>query len=126
MAKLPGGPHSWRATEIKGMIAEGRVEEALQKLAALLKTGTADKAVQALAARWILALGIRPGDAKALRDGKPAHRQEWISIAEMVLGLQDGGASYAAAVHDVSNHFGYSERHVEQCVADYNAARATE
>lgn len=126
MAKIPGGPHSWRVAEVEGMVSEGRVEEAMQKLSALLEAGTADKAVQALAARWILALGIRPGDAKALRAGKHAQRQEWIHIAEMVIDRQDSGTTYADAVRAVASHFGYSERQVQNCVADYHAARTAE
>ncbi|ODT69033.1 MAG: hypothetical protein ABS75_18450 [Pelagibacterium sp. SCN 63-23] len=126
MAEIPGGPHSWQRSQIESMIAEGRVEEAMQKLTALLETGDADRGVQAVAARWILALGLRPGDAKALRSGGAKLRDEWMEIAEMVRQRQEDGATYANAVRLTAEHFSYSERHVQSCVADYNAARTAE
>jgi hypothetical protein len=112
------------ANSLETAINDGRAEEAMHKLAALLEAGNADKAVQRLAAEWIMTLGLRAGDAKALRGGRKAFPEEWLEIAQMVTDLQDGGETYRAAVEKAAKHFGYGERHVEKCVADWNRYRS--
>jgi hypothetical protein len=123
MAPLPG-VFSVAAQPITAAINEGRAEDAMHALVLQLETGEADKAVQALAAKWIITLGLRPGDAKALRGGQKEFPKEWLDIAEMVTDLQDEGETYRAAIEKTSKHFGYSERHVEKCVADWNKCRS--
>ena len=117
-------PFSVTANTIRTAINDGRAEEAMHKLAATLEAGNADKAAQRLAAEWIMTIGLRPGDAKALRCGRKAFPEEWLEIAEMVAELQDGGATYDAAVRNTADHFGYSERHVQICTAMWKAAKA--
>lgn len=116
-------PFSVAAQPIAAAIDEGRAEDAMRALVLQLESGKADKAVQALAASWITTLGLRPGDAKALRSGRKELPKEWLDIAEMVTVLQDGGETYRAAIEKAAKHFGYSERHVEKCVADSNKCR---
>jgi hypothetical protein len=122
MAKLPR-PSSRQAHSIGSAIAEGRAEDALDQLVSALGTGTADKAVQIEAARWIEAVGLRPGDAKKLRGGRPALPKEWLEIADMVVRLQDEGHIRAEADRRAAEHFGYSRRHVENCVARWHEAK---
>ncbi|MGO1163097.1 hypothetical protein ACTOV4_14250 [Brucella sp. C7-11G] len=119
MAPLPKS-FSIPAIPIRSAISEGRVEEAMQKLAQVLESGKADPAIQMLAAEWILTVGIKPGDAKALRNGAAALPSDWYDIAEMVNQLRDDGGTYAHAVAETANRFGYSERHVQKCYALWN------
>jgi hypothetical protein len=121
MAPLPK-TFSVAAQPIAAAISEGRAEDALHALVRQLKTGGADRAVQALAARWIATLGLRPGDAKALRGGRKELPKEWLDIGEMVAGLQDGGETYEKAVAKTAKHFGYTERHIQKCTAMRRAA----
>jgi hypothetical protein len=114
------------ANAIRIAINDGRAEEAMHKLAALLAAGNADKAVQALAARWIETVGLRSGDAKALRSGHKALPEDWLNIAEMFGRLQDEGATYAEAQQETSKYFGCSERHVQACVAHWNSGKNIE
>jgi hypothetical protein len=116
-------PFSVAAQPIAAAISEGRAEDALHALVRQLETGSADKAVQALAARWIAVLGVRPGDAKALRGGHKELPKEWLDIADMVVGLQDDGQTYEKAVAQTAEHFGYSERHIQNCVGVWRAAK---
>lgn len=125
MAPLPR-LFSIAAQPILAAIAEGRAEEAMQKLTALLETGRADAAVQRLAADWILAVGLKPGDAKKLRRGRDKLLEDWLKIAEMVADMQDSGATYAHAVTGAASHFGYSERHVQKCVARWHEAKVSD
>lgn len=119
MAPLPKN-FSIPAIPIRSAISEGRVDEAMQKLTAILETGEADSAIQMLAAEWILTVGIKPGDAKALRNGAAALPDEWCDIAEVVTQLRDEGMPYADAVAEAAVRFGYSERHVQRCYALWN------
>ena len=121
MAPLPKS-FSIPAIPIRSAISEGRVEEAMQKLAQILESGKADSAIQTLAAEWILTVGIKPGDAKALRNGAAALPTDWYDIAEMVNHLRDDGNTYAHAVAETANRFGYSERHVQKCYTLWNQA----
>ncbi len=41
----------------------------------------------------------------------------------VTVSFQDGGETYRAAIERTAKHFGYSERHVEKCVADWNKHR---
>lgn len=123
MVALPK-PFSVAANQIDSAINDGRAEDAMHALVRDLETGTADKAVQVLAASWIATLGLRPGDAKALRGGRKEFLKEWLDVAQMVADLQDSGETYASAVVKTSDHFGYSERHVQKCVADWNKHRS--
>ena len=123
MAPLPK-PISFAALPISSALSEGRAEDAMDELIRLLETGNADRVVQKIAADWIRTLGIRAGDAKALRGGRPAVRKEWLDIAEMVRALQDDGKTYGAAVEETMAYFGYKRRHVESCVAMWNKAEA--
>jgi hypothetical protein len=116
-------PFSVVAQPIAAEINEGRAEDAMHALVRELETGMADKAVQALAARWIATLGLRAGDAKALRGGRKEFPKEWLDIAEMVTDLQDGGTTYEKAVAKTAQHFGYKERHIQKCVAMWRAAK---
>lgn len=116
-------PFSVAAQPIAAAINEGRAEDAMHALVLQLESGKADKAVQALAASWIITLGLRPGDAKALRSGRKALPEEWLDIAEMFSRLQDEGATYAKAQQETAKYFGCSERHVQTCVADRNKYR---
>ncbi len=119
MAPLPKS-FSIPAIPIRSAISEGRVEEAMQKIAQILESGKADPAIQMLAAEWILTVGIKPGDAKALRNGAAALPSDWYDIAEVVNRLRDDGSTYAHAVAETANSFGYSERHVQKCYALWN------
>ena len=116
-------PFSAAAQPIAAAINEGRAEDAMHALVLQLESGKADKAVQALAASWIITLGLRPGDAKALRSGRRELPKEWLDIAEMVTNLQDGGETYEMAVAKTKEHFGYTERHIQKCVAMRRAAQ---
>ncbi|MCS3896031.1 hypothetical protein M2171_005164 [Bradyrhizobium japonicum USDA 38] len=122
MVKL-SNPFSVAAQSISAAISEGRAEDALHALVRQLEAGDADKVVQALAARWIATLGLRPGDAKALRGGHKELLKEWLDIAEMVIGLQNDGETYERAVAKTKEHFGYTERHIQKCVAMRRAAQ---
>jgi hypothetical protein len=124
MAKLPR-PYSGNENSIASAIAEGRAEDAMYNLVAALDSGAADKAVQIAAARWIEVVGLRPGDAKKLRGGRPALPKEWLSISEMVESEIGEGATYESACRTAVSHFGYKLRHVQECVARYREARAT-
>ncbi|PWE52403.1 hypothetical protein DEM27_31140 [Metarhizobium album] len=121
MAPLPK-PMSRAAFVIEAAIAEGRTAEALQKLVHALRQDQDDKAVRRLAADWIERIGLPPGAPKALRQGAPALREEWLEIADMVAGLQAQSKTYTEAVQETAAHFGYSERHVQACVADWKSA----
>ncbi|MBR0695869.1 hypothetical protein [Bradyrhizobium lablabi] len=122
MAPLPKS-FSVAAHPIAAAINEGRAEDALHALVRQLETGNADRTVQALAAKWIAALGLRPGDAKALRGGRKKLPKEWLDVAEMVTDLQDRGETYEKAVAKTKQHFGYTERHIQKCVAMWRAAK---
>lgn len=119
-------PFSVAAQPIAAAIGDGRAEDAMHALVRLLKAGNADKVVQALAAKWIETIGLRPGDAKALRGGRKELPKEWLDIAEMVTSLQEDGETYRAAIENTARHFGYSERHIEKCVAMWNGAKKVE
>jgi hypothetical protein len=121
MVPLPR-PISRTATIIGGAITEGRAEEAMHKLMHALRTGGDDKALRLLAADWIERVGLPPGAAKALRRGHPQMREDWLDISEMVGHMQSAGSTYAAAVADTAKHFNCSERHVQNCVADWRRA----
>lgn len=119
MAPLPK-PFSREASIIEAAIAEGRAEEALQKLIGALRQDPDNKAVRNLAADWIERIGLPPGSAKALRRGKAALLEDWLDISEMVGKLQSGGKTYSDAVIETAAHFGCSDRHVQKCVAEWN------
>lgn len=119
MAPLPK-PFSVAASAIEAAISEGRAEEAMQKLIAALRSDRDNRAIRNLAAEWIERIGLPPGSAKALRNGSPALREDWLDISEMVGDLQSRGMTYALAVVEASGHFGCSERHVQKCVAEWN------
>ncbi|UPT93851.1 hypothetical protein J4G48_0031560 [Bradyrhizobium barranii subsp. apii] len=125
MAPLPKS-FSVTANGLEAAINDGRAEEVMHKLVAVLEAGTADKAVQRLAAEWIMTVGLKPGDAKALRGGRKASPKEWLEIAQMVAELQDGGETYMNAVLKTAEHFGYGERHVQDCSARWKAAVSKE
>lgn len=125
MAPLPKA-FSVAAQPIASAISEGRSEDAMHKLAAILEGGHADRAVQRIAAEWIVAIGLHPGDAKKLRDGRASLPKEWMDIGEMVERLQDGGESYDSAIRKTVEHFGYKERHTQRCAAMWKAASVQE
>ncbi|MDW9899100.1 hypothetical protein GOB10_25680 [Sinorhizobium meliloti] len=122
MAPLPK-PFSLSASAIEAAISEGRAEEAMQKLLAALRADRDDRAIRYLAAEWIERIALPPGSAKALRNGGSELPDEWLDISEMVGKLQSDGNTYEAAVRETAEHFRYSERHVQRCVADWNAAK---
>lgn len=117
MAKLPK-PFSQASSVIVSAIAEGRAEEAMHKLIHALQSDTDDRAVRLLASEWIERIGLPPGSAKALRNGKAALPEDWLDISEMVGKIQSDGTNYAAAVSETAKHFGCSERHVQKCVSE--------
>lgn len=120
MAKLP--PHmSFDAIEIGGMIAEGRAEDAMYQIVSILQAGKADAGTQKLAAKWIETLGIKAGDAKALRGSAPALPKEWRAIIDMVESLTPQKTK-SEAVQAAADHFGYSDRHVYNCIDWYEQA----
>ena len=80
MAPLPK-TFSISANTIETAINDGRAEEAMHKVAAALEAGNADRAVQRLAAEWMMTVGLKPGDAKALRGARKAFPEEWLDIA---------------------------------------------
>jgi hypothetical protein len=121
MAKLPR-PFSQASSLIESAIAEGRAEEAMHKIVHALRSDADDRAVRALAAIWIERIGLPPGAAKSLRNGNAALLEDWLDISEMVGHLQAAGKTYATAVSETADHFGCSERHVQKCVAEWNAA----
>ena len=94
----------------------------MHKLVAALRSGD-DRATRLMAADWIEAVGLRPGDAKALRSGRKALPKEWGEVAEMVAHLQDEGHTRDEADRMTARHYGYSKRHVENCVARWNEAQ---
>ncbi len=119
MAPLP--PFSRTANEIGVAISEGRSQDALRKLVGALRSGN-DRATRLLAANWIETVGLRPGDAKALRKGQNELPDYWLEIAEMVGRLQDEGHTRDEADRMTARHYGYSKRHVENCVARWHEA----
>ncbi|MGP4670665.1 hypothetical protein ACSV5N_01700 [Agrobacterium salinitolerans] len=121
MAKLPR-PFSQASSIIESAIAEGRAEEAMHKLVHALRSDGDDHAVRVLAASWIEKIGLPPGAAKSLRNGNAALLEDWLDISEMVGDIQATGKTYATAVSEAANHFGCSERHVQKCVSEWNAA----
>lgn len=121
MAKL-NRPFSLAAFEIEAAISEGRTEEAMQKLIGALQDANDNRAVRHLAARWIENMGLPAGSAKALRNGKNALPMDWLNISEMVSNLQSEGITYEVAILKAAEHFGYSDRHVQKCVAVRRAA----
>lgn len=121
MAPLPK-PMSRTASYIESAIAEGRAEEAMQKLILALRQKPDDCAVRNLAADWIERVGLPGGAAKSLRKGHPALREDWLAISDMVGKLQGSGKTYAMAVAETASHFGCGDRHVQACVADWNRA----
>ena len=121
MAPLPR-PFSRQAHVIKSAISEGRAEEAMHKLVHALRAEADSKAIRFLAADWIERVGLRPGDAKALRKGNKALREDWSDISDMHGKLMDKGMMYKAAAESTAIHFGCSVRHVEKCVAEWRAA----
>lgn len=121
MAPLPR-PFSREAATITSAILEGRAEEAMQKLIAALRAEKDNKAARLLAADWIESLGLKPGDAKKLRNGQPTLPNEWLDVAEMVMRLQDEGLIRAEADRRTAEYFGYSQRHIENCVARWHEA----
>lgn len=123
MAPLPR-PYSAAADAIEFAIRDGRAEDAMDQLVSALETGAADTAVQIVAAKWIATVGIKPGDPKALRGGEKASPKEWLAISEMVESLMDDKKlNLSAAAIEAAAHFGYSVRHVEECVAQYRSAQ---
>lgn len=120
MAKLPK-PFSQASSVIESAIAEGRAEDALDKLIHALRSDTDDRAIRFLASEWIERVGLPPGSAKALRNGHAALPEDWLDISEMVGKLQSDGRTYAVAISATAKHFGYSERHVQKCVSKWNA-----
>lgn len=124
MAKLPF-PLSVKSIEIEHAIAEGRTEEAMQKLIAALLAPSDDRAVRHLAAKWIERVALPGGAGKALRGGRPQLLEDWLDIAEMMRELQET-ETYMDAVAMTAEHFGCSERHVQKCVADFNKATQQE
>ncbi|MCV9965739.1 hypothetical protein OIU34_28110 [Pararhizobium sp. BT-229] len=124
MAPLPF-PFSRAATAIEAAISEGRAEEAMHKLIHALRNGGDDKAMRRVAADWIERIGLPPGAAKALRKGNKKLHEDWLGISEMVTNLQGEGKTYAAAVDQAAKHFGCSDRHVQNCVAEWNEVSRT-
>lgn len=122
MAPLPRS-FSVVAHEIRAAIAEGRAEEAMQKLIGALLSESDDRAVRDLAAQWIERVGLPGGAAKALRQGRPELKEYWLEISEMVDELQKL-TTYADAVERAAKHFKCSERHVQKCVAEWNRVKA--
>ncbi|WP_455918832.1 hypothetical protein [Ensifer canadensis] len=96
----------------------------MHKLVHALRS-TNDKAVRDLAADWIERIGLPPGSAKALRQGKPTLLEDWLEISEMVGQLQTQGKTYAGAVDDTAAHFGCGVRHVQKCVKEWNELART-
>ena len=125
MAPLPRS-FSIQANRIENAISDGRAGDVIHELVDILRKGKADKATQRIAANWIEAIALRPGDATALRGGRDAFPREWLDLSEMVARLQAEGKTYAAAVDETARHFGYSERHIQRCVALRNEATAQE
>lgn len=122
MAPLPKS-FSLKVIPIRSAISEGKAEEAMQKLTALLETGEADSAIQILAAEWILAVGLKPGDAKRLRKGHAKLPDDWHDIAQTVISLQDDGMTYEQATREAAMQFNCSERHAQTCTALWNQPR---
>ncbi|MBO6719415.1 MAG: hypothetical protein JJ913_15770 [Rhizobiaceae bacterium] len=93
----------------------------MHKLIAALRTGRDDKAMRLLAADWIETIGLRPGDAKALRKGNRALREDWLDISDMHGKLMSDGMTFKGATDATAEYFGCSDRHVEKCVAERRA-----
>ncbi len=119
MAKLPQS-FSIQSIRISSAIAEGRADDVIHELVDILRRGKADKATQIIAANWIETIGLKPGDAKALRSGKAAMPKEWVEVSEKVALFQHEGKTYETSVREAAEHFGYSERHVQKCVRMLN------
>lgn len=122
MAPLPK-PISRASAALESAIAEGRAEEALQKLVHALREKGDDRAVRNLAADWIERIGLPDGATKKLRQGQPALLEDWLDIADMMTDLQTT-MIYTDAVAQTAKHFGCSERHVQKCVAAWRRAEA--
>lgn len=120
MPPIPAVARS-RAVNIRSLLDQGRAEEAMKKLVDELKNGNADTGVQKLAAEWIGTLGIRPGDAKDLRKGRPKIPKHWPEIVDMVEGLTPK-LSKSEAVIETAEHFGCSDRTVWACLRWYEEA----
>lgn len=119
MAKLLRS-FSIKSIGMEAAIRQGRPHDVMHELVGLLREGKADGAVQKIAADWIESVGLKPGDAKALRGGKKEALSEWVEIAEMVMSLQRDGKTYKDACLEAEAYFPYGERHIQKCVALMN------
>ncbi len=115
MAKLPDG-FSLQAVPIKSALAEGRTEDAKTLVVDLLRAGKADKVVQELAAAM-----IKPPKRK--RGRQRANTRHWLDIGEQFHWLRDDGVPYEDALRQLSERFGYSESHVRNAIAEYDAVK---
>lgn len=102
-------------------ISEGRAEEAMHMLVHALRTED-DKATRHLAAEWIETIGLPPGAAKALRKGQKELPDEWLDVSELFESIS-GKMNYDEAIRETAKRLGYSERHVQKCVAMWREAK---
>lgn len=115
MAKIPES-FSLQAVPITAALSEGRTEDARTLIVDLLRSGTADRVVQGLAANMLKPAKRGRGRQKAL----PHH---WIAIAEEFHDLRDKGVKYEEAIAFVEKKFGYSETHIRNSVFAYDRTR---
>lgn len=116
MAKLPPG-FSLQAFPIEQAISEGRMEDAKTLIVKILLAGKADTVVQKIAAQLIKPPKRKRGRRKTL----PHH---WHNIGEGFHWLRDKGTKYEDALSQLADKFGYSEGHIRNSIAEYDAAKA--
>ncbi|UYQ70666.1 hypothetical protein OF122_11330 [Pelagibacterium flavum] len=104
----------WREVEIRGMIAEGRKRDAITAVVELLKAGTASPAIQAIAAEL-----LKP--EKRGRGRPNSSPEHWYDIAMAVRERESDGLSEEAAIGEVADRYGYSDKHVTNCLKHYEA-----
>lgn len=115
MARLPPG-YSLQASPIESALAEGRTEDARRMVVDLLKAGTADPVVQAIAADL-----IRP--PKRPRGRRKTLPQHWFDIGQDFHHLRGTGRGYEETLAELAAKYGFSESHIRNAVSEYDAAK---
>lgn len=115
MAKLPPG-YSLQASPIQSALSEGRTEDAKRLIVEILRAGNADRITQAIAADIIKGARRKRGRQKALP-------KFWYEIAEDFRHLRGDGRSYEDTLADLSKKYGFSETHIRNAIAEYEAAK---
>ncbi|MGO6816329.1 hypothetical protein ACCS67_15785 [Rhizobium brockwellii] len=115
MAKLPPS-FSSQAVPIQAALSEGRTEDAKRMVIELLRTGIADRVVQAIAADLIRPPKRRRGRQKTLP-------QYWFDIGEDFHHLRGNGRGYEETLAELATKYGFSESHIRNAVAEYDVAK---